>query len=192
MKKLFLIVAFLMTSSAAYCQQHMTEEFLRGRLACKNPLVYPDLNGSSLQAPVVLSVTFDKEGKLKDEKVLSGHTLLNKSATDYLRGCTYDPLVDKEGAKETSGIITIWFDFQANTPVYGIDLPLIKVLGKDSFEIEGEPLNRDRLIMWLARKEIRKNHPILHIRVKEDSPADILKLLRKEGAGNIVIHYENR
>jgi TonB family protein len=190
MRKLCIAITLFMASATGYCQQYVTEGFLRGRIVCKNPPAYPDLGRSRLQAPVVLSVDIDKEGKLKALKVLSGHALLNDSAIRFLRGCTFDPLMDGESPKEMSGVITIWYDLAENQPVYGIDLPVIKVLGKDAFEIEGNMLNRDRLVMWLESKQIRKNRPVLHLSVKEDAPVDVLKLLRKSGAGNIFIHYE--
>jgi hypothetical protein len=190
MRKLYLIIALLMASATGYCQQYVTEEFLRGRMVCQKPLLYPENPRTYQSSPVVLSVSIDKEGKLTDTKFLSGHPLLNKSATDYLHGCKSNPLLDGEGAKEMSGIIAIWYDLGRDKPIYGVDLPLIKVLGKDSFEIEGEALNRDRLILWLDSRQIKKTRSIVHLLVKQDPPDEIMKLLLKSGARNIFIHYE--
>jgi protein TonB len=68
----------------------VTSELSGGKLVKRYEPVYPSAAGGAT-GEVVLKATINKEGKVSQVKVVSGHALLAQSAVAAVRRWTYEP-----------------------------------------------------------------------------------------------------
>jgi hypothetical protein len=96
----------------------------------------------------------------------------------------------RTSSKKMSGVITVLYDFVESIPVNGLDLAVVRVLGKDSFGIGKKILTLNQLMHWLGAQNTRDPHPILHLLIKEFPSAEVLSKLEAAFHGDIFIHFE--
>ena len=168
----------------------VTESFLLGRVERRGELEYPLIDRPRIPGKVVFSVLIDTKGQVERADRLAGHAILNDSARKYLQTWKFVPAREGKSTVKMSGTITIWFDLVRRNPIRGLDLPVIRVLGTNSYMVGDSLLNRSDFERWLEQQNIRATRRIVRILVRESPAAEILKVLTSAGAKDISIQYE--
>lgn len=193
MKAFMIFIAFcslFVTSTLASNTEYVTEEFLLDRVIEKGELQYPDIGKPIIPGLVILSVVINENGIVEKTNIIAGHSFLNESAVNYINTWKFLPLTDNENTYKMSSIITVWFDFVGNKPVRGLHLGPIRVLGKDTFIVDGTNMKYPQLENWIHSKTNCISCVILQLQVKDYFSEKLLIKLRTTGIKNLHIQLE--
>ncbi|MBN2319553.1 MAG: TonB family protein [Acidobacteria bacterium] len=193
MKAFMIFIAFcslFVTSTLAFNTEYVTEEFLLDRVIEKGELQYPDIGKPKIPGRVILSVVINENGIVEKTNIIAGHSFLNESAVNYINTWKFLPLTDNENTYKMSGIITVWFDFASNNPIRGQHLAPIRVLGIDTFIVDGRNMNYPQLENWIRSKTECVSCVILQLQVRDTPSEEFFKMLRINGFKNVHLQYE--
>ncbi|RQV97140.1 TonB family protein [bacterium] len=195
MKILEIILFLFLFSSYGFTQQSnmvfVTESYLLARVVERGQLIYPEFAESPrVPGKVIFAVVVDENGNLEQSAILSGYRFLDQSAQNYLQTWKFLPLRDQHIAYKMSSIITVWFDFVSNKPIRGLELPTIKVMGADSFIVEGKTINFVQLRNMIDSENVRDKQKMMHLIVKDPPSEQIIRKLMEAGVRDICIHSE--
>lgn len=191
-KNLIFIVIFIFLHQSVQGSsiEYVTESYLLGRMIERGQLHYPQIGKALIPGRVILSIVVDEQGIIESSKIISGHSLLNESARNYVQTWRFMPLIENGCAHKISGIVTIWYDIATKNQIRGRDLPLIRVAGIDSYVVNEDTMNYHQLVEWIKSKTRQAPSPILHLLIKDNISQSILENLRIMGIKNIMLHYE--
>jgi TonB family protein len=105
-----LLVPALLLAQSPDTPQKMKEKDVRKHLLNHPRPVYPPIaRAAHIQGDVAVAVLIDKDGKVSEEKFLSGQPMLQQAALDAVKQWTFTPFEKDGNSQQVMTVLTVPF-----------------------------------------------------------------------------------